>query len=45
MKVRSEIVDGKRKIIFIKNTAEIDKDRVREAMQVVLKDKYELDRH
>lgn len=43
MKVRSEIVDGKRKIIFIKSAS--GEDRVREAMQVVLKDKYELDRH
>lgn len=44
MKVRSEIVVGKKRIIFIKSSSGVDK--VKEAMQVVLKDRYELvDKH
>lgn len=43
MKVRSEIVDGKKRIIFIKSVT--GNDKVKEAMQVVLKDRYELDKH
>lgn len=42
MKVRSEIVDGKRRIIFTKVAT--GNDKVKEAMQVVLKDRYELDK-
>lgn len=43
MKVRSEIVNGKRRIIFIKSAS--GEDKVKEAMQVVLKDRYVLDKH
>lgn len=36
----SEIVEGNKRIIFIKSAN--GNDKVKEAMQVVLKDKYEL---